>query len=274
MLSSMSLAFALCVWRATPLLMPSRPLHLRRAMWSVAEDPEEAKLDGDDLSGLTSDDDDEPLLIDDVERNELEDDDDEDVEEDDILDDDDYTESDKTDSLADLLRMNDPMAEKKSLLQEEWDRRELDRNETTNKETLRDEKRRQRSAAMAEFEKERGIGLLTEDPVCRAVVVCVTTGSANDNSRVDLLQTKLKDALGDTIELVHNPDPEPEEDLPLFEVWIEGYRTKVLHSRNWHQQGELTDQRITDIVNTVTYEVSDDAADVIATYPILSEEDD
>ena len=26
------------------------------------------------------------------------------------------------------------------------------------------------------------------------------------------------------VEVAHNVDPEPEEDLPLFEVWLEGYR--------------------------------------------------
>ena len=240
-------------------------------MARLADDPEDDDGDRpllddeeDDLgAGLGSelDDDGEPLLIDDVEpaglggaagrATESEDEDE----------DDDF-EADNADSLADLLRMSGEG--EANDLQEEWVRRDM--NESMTREANKVEKRLRRVQAQAEYEEERGIGLLLNDPVCRAIVVCVTTGSEADVERVKTLEAVLKEKLGDTIELAHNPDPEPEANFPLFEVWIEGYRMKVLHSRYWGEEGNLTDEKIRDIVDIVTYEVSDDAADVVGTY--------
>lgn len=257
----------------------------RRRMVAVAgrsaDDPEESEDrgllddDGDLGGGLGGDlEDDEPLLIDDVEAEELSDMEDEenDEEGDEEGDDDDLDdlliESDQTDSLADLLRMGHRSTSvESSSLQDEWQRRELALNETNMREAAAAEKRRQRSEALAEFERERGIGFLVEDPICRAIVVCVTTGSPADCERVTALESELKHNLGDLIELVHNPDPDPDPDFPFFEVWIEGYRFRLLHARNWQGDGDLTDDHIHNIVAVVKEEVSDDAGDVVATYP-------
>lgn len=253
---------------------------------TLSEDPEDdvgeedgtslLEDDGDLTGGLAGDlDDDEPLLIDDIETDDMADlqdrNDEDDESDDDDLDDDMLIESDKTDTLADLLRMghgSSGSVETSSLL-EEWQRRESDRNVTSSREAAAAEKRRQKTRALAEFERERGIGLLTEDPICRAVVVCVTTGSPADCDRVEALRHALKSDVGDLVELIHNPDPDPDPDLPLFEVWIEGYRMRILHARNWRNDGDLDDSKINNIVRAVKYEVSDDAGDVIATYSTL-----
>lgn len=115
------------------------------------------------------------------------------------------------------------------------------------------------------------MGLLQTDPLCRGVVVAITRGTEADNATVALLETALKDAHGARVELCHNTDPEPEEDFPLFEVWLEGYRHIPLHCRNWRGDGDLTADKIADIVRVVGEETSDDANDVLGTYPDVVE---
>ena len=61
--------------------------------------------------------------------------------------------------------------------------------------------------------------------------------------------------MGMRVEVAHNVDPEPEEDLPLFEVWLEGYRYQLLHARNWRGDGDLTAEKIQALVSTVGEEI-------------------
>ena len=67
--------------------------------------------------------------------------------------------------------------------------------------------------------------------------------------------------------MAHNVDPDPEEDLPLFEVWLEGYRYQLLHARNWRTDGDLDAEKLGALVEAVGLEISDDAELVLGTYP-------
>ena len=99
----------------------------------------------------------------------------------------------------------------------------------------------------------------------------ITCGTEADNATVAELERALKDAHGAHVEVAHNVDDEPEEDMPFFEVWLEGYRYVVLHSRNWHEQGDLTTEKIQDIVKIVGDEISDEARLVLGTYPDIED---
>ena len=135
------------------------------------------------------------------------------------------------------------------------------------KNAARAEKRRLQAEAEEAFARERGLGLLHTDPVCRGVVVCVTRGTSEDNATVVELTDALRGAHGARVEVAHNVDPEPEDDLPLFEVWLEGYRYQLLHARNWRGDGDLTADKIATLVSTVGEEISDEAELVLGTYP-------
>ena len=140
------------------------------------------------------------------------------------------------------------------------------------KNAARAEKRRLAAEAEEAFARERGLGLLHTDPVCRGVVVCVTRGTAADNATVVELQDALRAAHGARVEVAHNVDPDPEEDLPLFEVWLEGYRYQLLHARNWRNDGDLDAEKLGALVEAVGLEISDDAELVLGTYPDIDME--
>ena len=203
----------------------------------------------DDLSDLLDDEDDDLLALDDEATPPPPADDDDD-----------------DDGLAELLRMGDA-GDSAASLEEEWQRRRAEMEDKAEKNAARAEKRRLQAEAEEAFARERGLGLLHTDPVCRGVVVCVTRGTSEDNATVVELTDALRGAHGARVEVAHNVDPEPEEDLPLFEVWLEGYRYQLLHARNWRGDGDLTAEKIQALVSTVGEEISDEAELVLGTYP-------
>lgn len=175
-------------------------------------------------------------------------------------------EEDDDDGLAELLRMGDA-GDSAASLEEEWQRRRAEMEDKAVKNAARAEKRRLAAEAEEAFARERGLGLLHTDPVCRGVVVCVTRGTSADNATVVELQDALRAAHGARVEVAHNVDPDPEEDLPLFEVWLEGYRYQLLHARNWRTDGDLDAEKLGALVEAVGLEISDDAELVLGTYP-------
>ena len=210
--------------------------------------PEPTNEEFDDLSDLLDDEDDDLLAdVEDTPPPPADDDDDD-------------------DGLAELLRMGDA-GDSAASLEEEWQRRRAEMEDKAEKNAARAEKRRLQAEAEEAFARERGLGLLHTDPVCRGVVVCVTRGTSEDNATVVELTDALRAEHGMRVEVAHNVDPEPEDDLPLFEVWLEGYRYVVLHSRNWHEEGDLTPEKIGAIVDVVRDEISDDAMLVLGSYP-------
>jgi len=211
--------------------------------------PEPAADEFDDLSDLLDDEDDDLLALDDEATPPPPADDDDD-----------------DDGLAELLRMGDA-GDSAASLEEEWQRRRAEMEDKAEKNAARAEKRRLQAEAEEAFARERGLGLLHTDPVCRGVVVCVTRGTSEDNATVVELTDALRGAHGARVEVAHNVDPEPEEDLPLFEVWLEGYRYQLLHARNWRGDGDLTAEKIQALVSTVGEEISDEAELVLGTYP-------
>eukprot|EP00633_Aureoumbra_lagunensis_P003336 CAMPEP_0197287470 /NCGR_PEP_ID=MMETSP0890-20130614/3850_1 /TAXON_ID=44058 ORGANISM="Aureoumbra lagunensis, Strain CCMP1510" /NCGR_SAMPLE_ID=MMETSP0890 /ASSEMBLY_ACC=CAM_ASM_000533 /LENGTH=243 /DNA_ID=CAMNT_0042757145 /DNA_START=135 /DNA_END=866 /DNA_ORIENTATION=+ len=231
----------------------------------LIDDDPVAKLldDGSDDALLDEDDDEsESLLLDDLDTPGLE------LEEDDDDDDDDVEEVEdelSPDSLAELLQMGQ-LGTGESL-QDEWERRKREHAVKKEREANTLAKRKQKDQQLRAFEESRGIGFLTDDPVCRAVVACVTTGSTQDNATVASLNQTLYQRFGDKVILTHNPDPEPEPDqYPFFEVWLEGYRQLVLHARNWQNDGDLTLEKIHLICDQVEAEISEDAAEILGTY--------
>ena len=212
--------------------------------------PEPAADEFDDLSDLLDDEDDDLLALDgepDTPPPPADDDDDD-------------------DGLAELLRMGDA-GDSAASLEEEWQRRRAEMEDKAEKNAARAEKRRLQAEAEEAFARERGLGLLHTDPVCRGVVVCVTRGTSEDNATVVELTDALRAEHGMRVEVAHNVDPEPEDDLPLFEVWLEGYRYQLLHARNWRGDGDLTAEKIQALVSTVGEEISDEAELVLGTYP-------
>ena len=97
---------------------------------------------------------------------------------------------DDDDGLAELLRMGDA-GDSAASLEEEWQRRRAEMEDKAEKNAARAEKRRLQAEAEEAFARERGLGLLHTDPVCRGVVVCVTRGTSEDNATV----VELTDAL-------------------------------------------------------------------------------
>ena len=213
-----------------------------------AGDTEPAPDEFDDLSDLLDDEDDDLLLADEPDTPPPPEEDDDD------------------DGLAELLRMGDA-GDSAASLEEEWQRRRAEMEDKAEKNAARAEKRRLQAEAEEAFARERGLGLLHTDPVCRGVVVCVTRGTSEDNATVVELTDALRGAHGMRVEVAHNVDPEPEDDLPLFEVWLEGYRYQLLHARNWRGDGDLTKEKIEALVSTVGEEISDEAELVLGTYP-------
>jgi len=230
----------------------------------------ESLFDASAESSSPDDDDEGSLLLDDELNAELGlnvDDEEETVDEDDEDEDDedDEEEEGEAGSLEELLQMGQ-MSDGSDSLRAEWERRGEEVEVSIVKEEAREAKRRKKTEEIEAFEEERGIGFLIDDPVCRAVVACVTTGSDADNETVARLEAALKERCGPRVVVAHHRDPEPEVDFPVFEVWIEGYRHFVLHSRNWHQEGDLTDEKMEKIVDLVENEVCDDAKDILGTY--------
>ncbi|KAJ1458883.1 hypothetical protein M885DRAFT_586151 [Pelagophyceae sp. CCMP2097] len=183
---------------------------------------------------------------------------------DDETEEDDDSEAVSADSLAELLKMgqvsDDLMDEDEWLLaKESYDEDEQRRA------TLR-EKRRVQQLEEQKLAEARGIGLLTNDPLCRAIVVCITCGTEADNATVATFRDLLKEQFGPVVEMAHNVDSEPEEDLPFFEVWLEGYRYLVLHSRASRGDGDLTDEGMHRLAGIIAGEVSDEAREVMGTY--------
>lgn len=170
---------------------------------------------------------------------------------------------DRDASLEELLSMGQ-MSEQADSLEAEWARRSV--LEEQAKEEKREERRRKKSQEVDMYEEQRGIGFLVDDPVCRAVVACVTTGDAADNATVAKLTEEMYKRVGDRVVVTHNPDPTPDPELPFFEVWIEGYRHYVLHSRNWYGDGNLTPKKMKRLIDTVEFEVSDEAGDIVGKY--------
>jgi hypothetical protein len=211
--------------------------------------PEPAADEFDDLSDLLDDEDDDLLALDDEATPPPPADDDDD-----------------DDGLAELLRMGDA-GDSAASLEEEWQRRRAEMEDKAEKNAARAEKRRLQAEAEEAFARERGLGLLHTDPVCRGVVVCVTRGTSEDNATVVELTDALRAEHGMRVEVAHNVDPDPEEDLPLFEVWLEGYRYQLLHARNWRGDGDLTAEKIQALVSAVGEEISDEAELVLGTYP-------
>jgi hypothetical protein len=211
--------------------------------------PEPAADEFDDLSDLLDDEDDDLLALDEDNSPPPPADDDDD-----------------DDGLAELLRMGDA-GDSAASLEEEWQRRRAEMEDKAEKNAARAEKRRLQAEAEEAFARERGLGLLHTDPVCRGVVVCVTRGTSEDNATVVELTDALRGAHGARVEVAHNVDPDPEEDLPLFEVWLEGYRYQLLHARNWRGDGDLTAEKIQALVSAVGEEISDEAELVLGTYP-------
>ena len=210
--------------------------------------PEPAADEFDDLSDLLDDEDDDLLAdVEDAPPPPADDDDDD-------------------DGLAELLRMGDA-GDSAASLEEEWQRRRAEMEDKAEKNAARTEKRRLQAEAEEAFARERGLGLLHTDPVCRGVVVCVTRGTSEDNATVVELTDALRAEHGMRVEVAHNVDPDPEEDLPLFEVWLEGYRYQLLHARNWRGDGDLTAEKIQTLVAAVGEEISDEAELVLGTYP-------
>ncbi len=210
--------------------------------------PEPAADEFDDLSDLLDDEDDDLLLADEPDTPPPPEEDDDD------------------DGLAELLRMGDA-GDSAASLEEEWQRRRAEMEDKAEKNAARAEKRRLQAEAEEAFARERGLGLLHTDPVCRGVVVCVTRGTSEDNATVVELTDALRAEHGMRVEVAHNVDPDPEDDLPLFEVWLEGYRYQLLHARNWRGDGDLTKEKIEALVSTVGEEISDEAELVLGTYP-------
>ena len=211
--------------------------------------PPEPTDEFDDLSDLLDDEDDDLLALDNEDTPPPPADDDDD-----------------DDGLAELLRMGDA-GDSAASLEEEWQRRRAEMEDKAEKNAARAEKRRLQAEAEEAFARERGLGLLHTDPVCRGVVVCVTRGTSEDNATVVELTDALRAEHGMRVEVAHNVDPDPEDDLPLFEVWLEGYRYQLLHARNWRGDGDLTKEKIEALVSTVGEEISDEAELVLGTYP-------
>ena len=134
-------------------------------------------------------------------------------------------------------------------------------------ERARAEKRRRDVEEDERLAIEKGLGVLHKDPLCRGVVVAITCGTPADNATVAELTAALKGEFGPKVEVAHNVDPTPEDDMPLFEVWLEGYRYQLLHARNWRGDGDLTKEKIEALVSTVGEEISDEAELVLGTYP-------
>ena len=168
--------------------------------------------------------------------------------------------------LAELLRMGEAGGDAASL-EAEWQRRKEEMDSTAERKRARAEKRRRDVEEDERLAIEKGLGVLHKDPLCRGVVVAITCGTPADNATVAELTAALKGEFGPKVEVAHNVDPTPEDDMPLFEVWLEGYRYVVLHSRNWHEEGDLTPEKIGAIVDVVRDEISDDAMLVLGSYP-------
>ena len=168
--------------------------------------------------------------------------------------------------LAELLRMGEAGGDAASL-EAEWQRRQEEMATTAQRKKNRMEKRRVDVEEEERLALERGLGVLHKDPLCRGIVVAVTCGTPQDNATVADLEVALKDEFGPRVEVAHNVDKEPEDDMPLFEVWFEGYRYKVLHSRNFHEEGDLDATKIASIVDVVRDEISDEAMLVLGSYP-------
>ena len=118
-------------------------------------------------------------------------------------------------------------------LEEEWQRRRAEMEDKAEKNAARAEKStlagRGRGGPRA-----NGVWVCcTPTPFVEGSWWCVTRGTSEDNATVVELTDALRGAHGARVEVAHNVDPEPEEDLPLFEVWLEGYRYQLLHARNW-----------------------------------------
>ncbi|KAH8055194.1 sulfuric ester hydrolase [Aureococcus anophagefferens] len=165
-----------------------------------------------------------------------------------------------------LLRMGEAGGDAASL-EAEWQRRKEEMDSTAERKRARAEKRRRDVEEDERLAIEKGLGVLHKDPLCRGVVVAITCGTPADNATVAELTAALKGEFGPQVEVAHNVDPTPEDDMPLFEVWLEGYRYVVLHSRNWHEEGDLTPEKIGAIVDVVRDEISDDAMLVLGSYP-------
>ncbi|KAH8066892.1 sulfuric ester hydrolase [Aureococcus anophagefferens] len=133
-----------------------------------------------------------------------------------------------------VLRMGEAGGDAASL-EAEWQRRKEEMDSTASVA----EKRRRDAEEDERLAIEKGLGVLHKTP---------SAGASSSPSPAARLRTTPpsprltapRAKFGPQVEVAHNVDPTPEDDMPLFEVWLEGYRYVVLHSRNWHEEGDLT----------------------------------
>lgn len=126
---------------------------------------------------------------------------------------------------------------------------------------------------------EIGQAPLYNDPVCRGIVVCITTGNETDTIRAEELETRLKDEFGDRISFCHNwvkkADPTIEDPgFPLFEVWLESYNHVVMHSRYAGDEGDLDEAKIDEIIQIVDYQTNDDQKDIGGIWDFADQDDE